>query len=572
MSKKWKFSSPDPSLEIDLEHFSTIPEPLIRLLTLRGFCTEESIHSFLHPRLENLSDPFLLPDMKPAVDRIWKAITQKETILVFGDYDVDGITSTALLTCVLTQLGAQVVPFIPDRLAEGYGLSSDAATRCLAEFNPDLIITVDCGTNATESVAEIQSHGVDIIITDHHEPNETTAQPLALINPKTGTIDDLKILAGVGVAFKVAHALLKQGRALNIPEALQINLRQYLDLVALGTVADIVPLTHENRILVRHGLAILNTTQREGLRALKDIAKIDGETDTYHLGFQLGPRINAAGRIGQPMQALQLLITDNPGEAREIAAQLDRTNQERRTLEQKISEEAFAQLEDSFDPVHDFGLMVASTQWHPGVIGIVASRLSRHFNRPTIVLSIDPDGNARGSGRSIPEFDILNGLHTCNQHLLKYGGHMMAAGVSLNEESIAAFKIAFNEHAREALKKHSLLPTQFIDVEITTEDLNWTFMEQLKKLRPFGQDQAEPIWAIRNIKIVGAPMVVGKKHLKFAIGKKGQSINAIAFNYALCDLPKGPLDIAFLLKENSWRGNTSLQLQVQDIRPSQLSK
>jgi len=564
----WKLKETDEEALRDRAGDTGLPHPIAHLLALRNLRDKDAIDAFLNPRLATLSDPFLLPDMERAATRVWTAIEKAETITVFGDYDVDGVTSCALLTRVLSGLGANVRPFIPDRLDEGYGLSQDALDRCLDQHGSTLVITVDCGTNAIESVAYAQANGVDIIVTDHHEPDEKTASAYALVNPKTGTVPALADLAGVGVAFKFAHALLKSGREQGCPSASQLDLRNYLDLAALGTVADMVPLIGENRVIVRHGLAVLDTTKWEGLRALKAVAGIRDAVDTYHLGFQLGPRINAAGRIGQPMQALRLLTTDDPAEAREIADLLNRTNMERRKLERDMADEAFAEVDTYFDPEKHHGLVVAKEGWHPGVVGIVASRVSLHYNRPAIVMGIDEAGNARGSCRSIEAFDVLAGLRACAEHLLKFGGHKMAAGAEISAGSIDAFKTAFNAVATVELKSTNLAPVLHIDSALSARELDRDFFDQLQCLQPFGQDNPEPVWMLRNTQLAGRPRVVGQNHLKFSATSEGRTFDAIAFNYPLKKLPDGPLDLAFTLKKNTWQNRTTLQLQIKDIRPA----
>lgn len=563
----WNLKPIDETIVFEIANRLELPVPLARALALRGYRESDEIETFLDPRLGNLSDPFHLPDMEKAVSRLWKAIDAAETITVFGDYDVDGVTSTALLTRVLASLGAKVEPFIPDRLDEGYGLSQDALDRCLAEHGSSLVVTVDCGTNAVASVAHAQSKGVDVIVTDHHEPGQETADALALINPKLGGFQPLENLSGVGVAFKLSHALIKTGRAQGKAAAQQLDLRHYLDLAALGTVADMVPLLGENRIIVRHGLALFGMTRWEGIRALKAVAGMRGEAETYHLGFQLGPRINAAGRIGQPMQALRLLVTDDPAEAREIAELLDRTNLERRKLEQAMVEEAFEEIDAYFDPQKHFGLAVAREGWHPGVVGIVASRIARHYNRPAIVMGIDEAGHARGSCRSIESYDVLDGLRACDGLLIKYGGHKMAAGLQLDAARLEEFKETFNGAAKARLESLDLSPSLSIDAEIAGDQLDREFFVKLKQLAPFGQDNAEPLWMLRGVELVGNPRVVGQKHLKLTLLSKGRKFDAIAFNYSLKSLPQGALDVAFTLKENSWNGNSSLQLQIRAIRP-----
>ena len=323
---------------------------------------------------------------------------------------------------------------------------------------------------------------------------------------------------------------------------------------------------------VRHGLAALDTTKWEGLRALKAVAGIRDTVDTYHLGFQLGPRINAAGRIGQPMQALRLLTTDDPAEAREIADLLNRTNQERRKLERDMAEQAFAEIDAYFDPEKHYGLVVAKEGWHPGVVGIVASRVARHYNRPAIVMGIEETGNARGSCRSIDAFDVLEGLRTCAEHLIKFGGHKMAAGAEVAAGSIAAFKTAFNDAAANMLKSTDLAPVLHIDSALTATELDRDFFDHLQRLQPFGQDNPEPIWVLHGAQLAGRPRVVGQNHLKFSIASEGRTFDAIAFNYPLENLPDGSIDLAFTLKENTWQGRTTLQLQIKDIRIADLGQ
>ncbi len=563
--KKWYIAKADEGAVGQLAEQLQLPHSIARLLILRGINSPVAAQAFLHPRLDSLSDPSALPDIRPAVDRIWAAVHASESISIFGDYDVDGVTSTALMVRVLSELGASVSAFVPDRLDEGYGLSPDALERCLAEQQPGLLISVDCGTNSVDSIAQAQALGVDVIVTDHHEPAEETAPALALINPKLGSGGEN--LSGVGVAFKLAHALIKHGRDQGFASAKQVDLRRYFDIVALGTVADLVPLTGENRTMVRHGLVQMHSTCWIGLESLKDVAAIRGELNTGHLGFQLGPRINAAGRIGEPMQAVRLLTTSDPLEARNIANLLNRNNQERREIERKITDQAMAEIDSYFDPGKHFGLVVSGDRWHPGVVGIVASRVSHRYNRPAIVMGVDEEGTARGSCRSIEAFDILAGLQTCRQHLSKFGGHKMAAGLEVKPGELEAFKTAFNEAAMQQLQPVDLTPVQQVDAVVDPRDLDWAFFEKMRHLRPFGQENPEPVWALKNACVLGAPRVVGQKHLKLNLAAEGQSFDAIAFNYPLDALPAGALDVAFTLKENNWNGGSSLQLQVKDIRP-----
>lgn len=567
--KHWKLRPVDEERARNLSVNATLPLPIARVLALRGFHTAEECEAFMNPRLANLTDPFRLPDMEKAVSRLWKAFNDKETVTVFGDYDVDGVTSAALLTRIFCALGADVKPFIPDRLDEGYGLSSDALERCIAEHGSTLVVSVDCGVNSVESVGAAQAKGVDVIVTDHHEPEEETAPAFALINPKLGDVESLEILSGVGVAFKLAHALVKHGRDMGEMLAKTVDLRDYLDIVALGTVADIVPLRDENRVLVRYGLAQLAKTKWPGLDALKLVAGVKGELETYHLGYQLGPRINASGRIGQPMEALHMLTTSKNVEARRIALVLDDTNAERRNIEREMADEAFEEIDAYFDPEKHFGLVVAREGWHPGVVGIVASRVCRHYNRPAIIMGIEEDGSARGSCRSIEEYNMLDGLQACAGLLGKFGGHKMAAGLEVLSGNLDAFKEQFNAAVHQSLKKVDLTPLQHIDAVVDPKDVNWEFFQAMKKLRPFGQDNPEPVWAMEQMNVSGSPRVVGENHLKLSLVSKGATFDAIAFNYPIQQLPSGKLDVAFSLKENTWMGNSTLQLQVLDIRASQ---
>ncbi len=565
-ARQWKICTAPEEPARALGQAAGLPAALAGLLLQRGFCTPQAVDAFLHPKLSGLSDPFGLPDMGRAVDRIWKAVDAQEIITVFGDYDVDGVTAAALMTRVLRRLGAAVRSFIPDRIDEGYGLSEDALQRCIQEHGARVVLSVDCGVNSVDAVRHAQEQGVDVIVTDHHEPGTATAPAFALINPKLGEDPSLEILSGVGVAFKLAHGLVKRGRELKKPAAAAVDLRDYLDLAALGTVADIVPLRGENRILVRYGLARLARTEWPGLDALKSVAGVKGELETYHLGFQLGPRINASGRIGQPMEALELLVTSSRSDAWRIARELDETNAERRRIERDMAEEAFAEIDGYFDPAEHFGLVVARAGWHPGVVGIVASRVARHYHRPAIIMGIDEDGAARGSCRSIEGYDLLDGLGSCRRLLTKFGGHKMAAGLEVKPGRLEDFKRQFNEAVKAVLAETDLIPRLRVDGVLEPEEVCLGFMEELKALRPFGQDNPEPVWAMRGMAVSGSPRVVGENHLKLSLVCGGRSFDAIAFQYPLADLPQGPVDVAFVLKENRWRGSTSLQLQVRGIR------
>jgi single-stranded-DNA-specific exonuclease len=545
---------------------------LARLLVSRGFSDPDSIDRFLNPRLSDLSDPFLLPGMDKAVDRIWQAIDAGQQIVVFGDYDVDGITSTALMIQVLGRLGAKARPFLPHRIDDGYGLAEETLQRCIEELHPQLVITVDCGTGAVASIKRAGRAGVDVVVTDHHEPSGSLAPAIAVVNPKLGLNENSISLAGVGVAFKVCHALLKNGRKNGRQIAEKVDLRPYLDLVGVGTIVDVVPLKAENRILARYGLDQLNKTKSIGLQALVEVAGIEGHLDAYQVGFLIGPRLNAAGRLGDAQAALELLLTSDPRRARHLAAQLDQSNSERQNIEKQMVEEATRKLDDSFDPNKHFGLVLAQKGWHPGVIGIVASRICQGYRRPTIVIALDETDEARGSCRSIEEFHIVERLTECSDLLIRFGGHAMAAGLDVRVASIEAFREKFNQVAARALEHVDLRPVQKIDAWIDLREADDRLMEGLARMRPFGLGNPTPVWGSRGVRLVGPPRVLKEKHLKMQVADGAEQRDAIAFGHGRREIPAGLIDIAFQLDQNRYNGRESLQLKVQDFRASELTQ
>ena len=564
-SKIWRAAAADGESASRLAAELDLPLPLAMVLIARGHADAASAERFLNPRLSDLSDPLILPGMSAAVERIWSAIDRKEPIVIFGDYDADGISSTALMVRVLGSLGAKVVPFLPHRIDDGYGLAAETLQRCIENHHPKLVVTVDCGTNSVEAVLMARSSGIDVIITDHHEPSGEVAPALAVVNPKCGQNDDLKVLSGVGVAFKLCHALVKAARGTGRPEA-ALDLRNHLDLVCIGTIADIVPLTGENRIFCRHGLALLRRTNLVGLRALIEVSGIKGELDAYHVGFLLGPRLNAVGRLGDAQASLELLLTEDADRARELAQQLDRTNRERQDVEAQIVKEAMAEIDSFFKPEEHFGLVIAREGWHPGVIGIVASRLSARYRRPTVVIAIDETGECRGSCRSVEGFNLVENLALCSTLLIRFGGHAMAAGLGVERRLIEAFRKRFNEVAAEALRTADLRPVQNIDAWVDLREADERLMTGLDRMRPFGFGNPTPVWAARGVRVVGQPRVVGGKHLKMALASGGTQREAIAFGAGDRQLPVGPIDVAFQLQRNSYQGRDTLQFNVQDFR------
>jgi single-stranded-DNA-specific exonuclease len=559
--KIWRLAEADEQLTAALAAALGLPHPVARLLAARGYGDMAAAEKFLRVRLSDLTEPELLPDLPAAVARIAQALAAHEKIVVFGDYDADGLTSTALLVRVLRALGAEAAAFIPHRLDDGYGLTAAALAKCIEQHSPQLIVTVDCGTCSAEAV---RSTSVPVIVTDHHDPAGELSPALAVVNPKLGADAGLKQLAGVGVAFKLCHGLLKHLRRQG--GHAPVDLKDYLDLVAIGTVADVVPLTGENRILVRHGLLRLAQTNKPGLAALMEVAGLAQNPDAWHIGFVLGPRLNAVGRLGNAHEVLELLLTEQPDRALELARKLDAANRERQTIEKSIVEEAMREIDATFDAARSFGLVVAHARWHPGVVGIVAARLVQRYRRPAIVLAEEADGTCRGSCRSIDEFHLVEHLVKCADLLSRYGGHGLAAGVSLAQENLAAFRQRFNELAQATLAGRDLRPTQRIDGWISLREAEDGLFDALERLRPFGQQHPDPVWAVRGVQIYGTPRRMAKDTLGLTIEGDGVMLRAVGFGMGKREIPDGPLDIAFHLRRETWQGRTGLQLQLCDFR------
>ncbi|MDD2519631.1 MAG: single-stranded-DNA-specific exonuclease RecJ [Kiritimatiellae bacterium] len=569
--KRWVTAEADPRVAEDIARTHGFSRAMARALVTRGLVDHAEIEKFLQPRLADLTDPFSLPGMQTAVDLILSHIEQGSAILVYGDYDVDGVTATALMIQVLSGLGAVAVPFLPHRIEDGYGLGVETLHRCIENYHPNLIITVDCGTSSVEAVREAARLGIDVIVTDHHEPAaEGVAEACAIVNPKLGGgPEDIRMLAGVGVAFKVCHGLVKAARQRRMEAAEKLDLKTFMELVAVGTVADIVPLLKENRILVYHGLTLLNRTQSVGLRTLIEAAGISGYVDTYHIGFIIGPRINAAGRLGNAEAALELVLTEQEPRARILAQQLDDASRKRQEIEDKIVQEACSDLDGRFDAGRDFGLVVAHPHWHAGVIGIVASRIASRYNRPVVVIGMDDDGVGRGSCRSVPGFDLLKHLQQCSPMLRRYGGHAMAAGLEVDHSRIEEFAARFNEVCAATLSRVDQRRQLLVDAWITPGDIGDPLYHDQNRLRPFGHSNPLPVWAIRNVTPLFPPRVIGGKHLKILFSMGGRQREAIGFGMGDREVPDGPLDIAFNLILNRYNGQEYLQLHLQDLRPTQ---
>lgn len=565
--KLWRFQTPDDALVESVRQDNDVPQAVALALVNRGLVDPEEIQFYLHPRLRGLSDPFLFPDMEKAAGRIWEAIDAGERILVYGDYDVDGVTSTALMVQVLAGLGAESCAFIPHRVRDGYGLTVATVEHCLTTHKPKLIVTVDCGTGSVDAVRAAQERGVDVIVTDHHEPSEGVADAYALVNPKQGNCPEhLKTMAGVGVAFKLCHALLKVGRSTKRSIAAEFDLRPYTSFAAMGTIADVVPLRGENRALVHSGLRMLNCHPSTGMRALVDSAGIRGALNGHHIGFQIGPRINAAGRMAEPDTALNLLLEDEYPNALKLADKLNCANRERQQIEMDIFEEAREQIEDSFNPDTDYAIVVAGEGWHPGVVGIVASRLVGKFYRPAVVIGLNDDGSGKGSCRSIEGFNLVEGLTRSSEHLVKYGGHQMAAGLELKPDCLDAFRVSFNAAAKEVLEHEPLKPSQMVDGWLQPHQVNLGLYQYLQMMSPFGSANPRPVWGCKDLRVCKPPRVVGERHLKLIVDIGSQEVEAFGYNMGARTVSEDDvLNLVFHVQCNTYFGYDSLQLNLIDF-------
>jgi single-stranded-DNA-specific exonuclease len=538
-----------------------------RLLCLRGLGELEQARRFLSPSLDDLHDPFQLADMSPAVDRILAAIVRRERIAVHGDYDVDGVTSTVILRRALELLGADVIHFIPERLRDGYGLQPAALDR-LHAGGVRLVISVDCGIRADEAARFAASLGLDLIITDHHEPGATLPPALAVINPKRHDCPyPDKNLAGVGVALKLVHALcLRSGRTAWLPA--------FVKIAAIGTLADVVPLTGENRVIAKIGLGMLSAGPHKiGLRSLLDVCGLSGkEIDSYHIGFVIGPRVNAAGRMSTPDIAARLLLASDEmmaDEARALAQQLDAENIRRQKEEADIVAEARKVVESDPDIGSRTVLVVSGEGWHRGVIGIVASKLVDAFHRPAIVLSQDGD-TAHGSCRSIPSFDMLAALESCADLMSKFGGHRQAAGLTIESARIRELRRRINDHADARLQPDDLRPRLWIDASLAFRSISPQVASELSALAPFGAGNPTPVFSASRVEIIDGPRLLKDRHLKMAFRQDGRVMRGIAWRAAererfVAD-HRASIDLAFSLEQDTWNGERYLQLSVADFR------
>jgi single-stranded-DNA-specific exonuclease len=562
---KWVVApEPDPDLLQEISSKVGLDRIVTKILFNRQIDSVEAIRQFIQPSLSDLADPYTMFGMDKAVERIMQALQNNEKLMVYGDYDVDGITAASLLYLILNKLGAQVNYYLPNRLVEGYGLSVDGIKEAVAK-GVTLIISVDTGVTAVEEVKYATSLGIDCIITDHHEPGEILPEPVALVNPKQKDCTYAGgELSGVGVAFKLAQALytrLQQD---------QSELEEHLDLVALGTAADIVPLVGENRILTKFGIKQISRTTKPGLKSLTFVSGLMGkDIGTGQVVFILAPRINAVGRLGDAEMAIRLLTTKDERVATEIARKLDKENQRRKNIDEKTLGEALEQIRGMVDIENDRAIILASEGWHQGVIGIVASRLVEKFHLPTIMIAID-GGEGKGSARSIPGFHLCDALKECEDLLLRYGGHKCAAGLTILPENIEQFRERMKKVSQRLLTDDDLIAKLYIDSEIELSKINNDLLDVLETFAPFGPQNMRPVFLTRNCEILGQPYCVGKNHLKMKVRKGDSVFDVIGFGFGdwVRQLSgRGNLvDLAYVIEYNSWNEHTRIQLRLKDLK------
>ena len=574
---KWIYNSVDKNLVEETAYKHNMPKPVAELMLKKGISSPDDIENFFNGSLKSLRNPFEISDMEKAAERIAKAVMNHERICIYGDYDVDGITATALLYIFLMQCGANVSYYIPNRLEEGYGLNKEAVKE-IAARKTNLIITVDCGISAVQEVLEASIHGMDIIITDHHQPSkELPVAAYAIINPMRE--DDTypnKTLAGVGVAFKTVMALRFVLKKYDFFKQEVPNIRNLLDIVTLGTIADVMPLVDENRIFVRHGLELMSGENvRIGIDELKKTVEnlsASKKMKTSNIGFQLAPRINAMGRMASSEKSFKLLVTQNRSEAKQLALELDNENKYRQMIERDILQQTYDLIEKNQYAELQSGLVIASDNWHPGVIGIVASRVVDKYFKPTVILTED-NGVYKGSARSIPGFHLYDGLSSLSDILISFGGHKYAAGVKLEKKNLEEFRNRFNEVVKTSLKEEDFIPEIYIDAEIDSKDITNEVMQWLEKLEPYGQGNKEPVFFMKKVFKYQVETFVGKNfnHLKCVFEKNGLIFEAIGYNmkeYKSLMAENDKFDILFSLVHNIWKNTKVIQLNLKDIKKS----
>jgi len=538
--------------------------PLIStLLTNRGITESEEAKRFLNCNLNDLHDPYLLKDMTKAVTRIKKAITNKEKLMIFGDFDADGTTGTTILIKTMELIEGKAEHYFPSRLTEGYGLNKKAIDNAVNN-NIKLIITVDCGINANKEVSYAKKKGIDVIITDHHEPPEQLPEAKAIINPKQKECKyPYKELAGVGVAFKLAQSLIRE-------YSISFDEFSFLDLVCLGTVADIVPLTGENRIIVKNGLKKLMKTENIGLKALIEVSDIKGkEINPGHISFRLAPRINAAGRLTSADKIMKLFQTKSETEAYTIAKFLDEQNTKRQDIQQKILDEAILKVEKEIDLDKETCIILADESWHRGVIGIVASKIVEKYHRPTILIAIEK-GIGYGSGRSISNFHLFDAVDSCKDLFENYGGHTQAIGIKINKNNIEKLRKEINNYAKKMLSAEDLIPKINLDVKLKLSQVDEELIDEINKLTPFGMGNPKPVFYSTNLSLEDEPRILKEKHIRMELCDGSEIIDAIGFNMAhfYDEIMKNQeqINVVFFPELNEWNGDETMNLVLKDIK------
>jgi len=562
---RWMVASdPDYRVVEQISKEVNLPSLIVKILVNRGMTGAAEIEKFINPSMTDLCDPFLIPGMEAAVERTLQALRENETIMIYGDYDVDGITAASLMFLVLNKLGANVHYYLPNRLVEGYGLSEEGILEA-EKKKASLIISVDTGITANREVEYAKEKFIDCVITDHHEPGESLPLAAAVVNPKiSGEHSVGRELSGVGVAFKFAQGLF---RKLGQDES---ELEEHLDLVALGTSADVVPLVNENRVLTYFGINQILRSSKPGLKSLVFECDLMGkEITTSQIVFILAPRINAVGRLGGAEKAIKLLTTKDTAAASSIAKFLEIENQRRKSIDESTLEEALQQIEKTVDVENDKAIILNSSGWHQGVIGIVASRLVERFYLPTVLIAVDND-EGKGSGRSIPGFHLHDALKSCEDLLLRYGGHKYAAGLSIAPENIQKFRERFKLVAAAKLVPDDLVRKLQIDAELDLDDIDFEMVKMLERFAPFGPENMKPVFVTRNLEVVGQPQVVGKNHLRMRV-RSGQKIfDVIGFGFGdfaeQLSMQGLDFDMAYVIEKNVHNGITKIQLRVKDIR------
>ncbi len=564
MEKRWTIIAGDPDKAEALNSVLKINPVFCKILTQRGITSYDEARDFFRPQLSHLHDPWLMKDMNKAVERILPALENQEKVLVFGDYDVDGTTAVASMYSFLKKNGFNVDFYIPHRYREGYGVSK-AGIDFANENGFKLIISLDCGIKSYDLIAYAKTIGIDFVVCDHHLPDEILPPAIAILNPKQSDCHyPYKELCGCGVGFKLITALAEK---LKLPEQ---SVYEYLDLAAVAIAADIVPITGENRILAYYGLQKANENPNPGIKALCHLGGVQTQLQINNLVFIIAPRVNAAGRMDDATKAVQLFISETYEEALAFAEQLHSDNTNRKEADTSTTQEALALIEENENWINSKSTVLFKPHWHKGVVGIVASRVIEQYYRPTIILT--QSGNlAAGSARSVPGFNLYEAVHACRDHLLGYGGHFAAAGMTLEIDKIDAFRAKFEDIVASTIDPDLLIPEIVIDAEISFDDITWPFYNILNQMEPFGPENLRPVFLTRNVVDTGYSRIVKENHLRFSLRQDGRIFTGIGFNLHdkyECLKQKQPCDIVYKLDINEWNGEKSLQLRVIDCRPS----